>query len=363
LFVVGGDVSSTIDDDDDDDEDDEMEDDTDVEHPYIEFYKKFNPSLKMGVMRDEANRNRLSKLLRFKTSKFSGEKDWVSFDEYVGRMKEWQEEIYYISSLSLKEAESSHFMKKFNKNDVEVLYFTEPVDEICMQHMQEYDGKKVKLITKEGVKFPNEDEDLEKRREIIYKQKFKPLTAYLRKKLDVMRITISFRLEDVPALVSSTSYGASATMERVNSAQVFAENAGLGAGQQKILEINPRHPIVTKLLESVTPPADMDEDDAEDYEPGEDTADLARTLYDMALINSGYRIFDVKGHSERLTRVMKSSMDLESLDLADEIELAAPVEGEDDDDDDDEPAFDMDGMDMMNNMDFGNMDMGDLGMD
>merc|ERR1712129_533090 len=116
----------------------------------------------------------------------------------------------------------------------------------------------------------------------------------------------------------------------------------------------------------VTPPADLDEDDADDFKPSQATLDLARTMYDMALINSGYRIFDIKGHSKRLTRVLKSSMDLENLDLADEIELPEPEEGEDDSDDDDE-EFDMDGMGMggmdgVNVMDPMNMDMGDMDM-
>mmetsp|Transcript_53440 Transcript_53440/g.64419 ORF Transcript_53440/g.64419 Transcript_53440/m.64419 type:complete len:843 (-) Transcript_53440:174-2702(-) len=333
--------------------------DPNVDHPYISFYKKYHPSLKMGIIRDEANRNRLLKLLRFKSSKASGEKDWISLDDYVKNMKEWQEDIYYMSGMSQDEVESSQFMKKFKRRDVEVLYFIDPVDEIMMQHAKEYDGKQLKLISKEGTKLPAEDEDLEKRRAKVYEDKFKPLTKYIRKNLDVYEIKISQELEETPALISSSNWGQSATMERIQQAQAFYNTDRLYQNT-RILQINPRHPIINKLLEKVTPPEDWeeDEDDPEEYNPGQDTLDLTKTLFDMALINSGFRIADIKTHSKRITRVLKNSMDLESLEVADEIEI-------EDDEEEEEGEDDIDGMDFGDGMpDFDAMDMDmDMGGD
>ena len=115
----------------DDDEDD------DEPNKYIQWYKKFAPSLKMGVIEDDANRGKLSKLLRYHSSKTDGEDDFVSLEQYVGRMKDWQDEIYYFAGQSEEAMESSHFMEKFNEKDVEVLYFTDPIDEYMVQNLRD----------------------------------------------------------------------------------------------------------------------------------------------------------------------------------------------------------------------------------
>ena len=113
-------------------EDDFSEEEEEKEHPYITFYKQFNPSLKLGVMKDSGNMNKIAKLLQYKSSKASGEKDWVSFDEYLERKKDCQEEIYYITGMSVQDVEDSHFLAKFKRKDVEVFYFTDPVDEYML---------------------------------------------------------------------------------------------------------------------------------------------------------------------------------------------------------------------------------------
>ena len=115
----------------------EDEDEDDEPNKYIQWYKKFAPSLKMGVIEDDANRGKLSKLLRYHSSKTDGEDDFVSLEQYVGRMKDWQDEIYYFAGQSEEEMESSHFMDKFNEKDVEVLFFTDPIDEYMVQNLRD----------------------------------------------------------------------------------------------------------------------------------------------------------------------------------------------------------------------------------
>lgn len=191
------------------------------EHPYIGWYKKFSNNIKMGIIDDEANRNKLNKLLRYKSSK-SGDK-FITLDEYVENMKEWQTEIFVLAGTNSEEIQKSPFLEEFKNKDIEVLYLTEAIDEYVMQTMRDYDGKKFQQISAENVKLKDEDEDLAKRREKAYKNKFKPLTKWLKKLFgtSVMRVQISKRLGSVPAIVSSSEYGHSANMERIMRAQAY----------------------------------------------------------------------------------------------------------------------------------------------
>lgn len=147
------------------------------------------------VVEDDANRQKLAKLLRFKSSKFSKKDEWVTLDDYIGRMKPWQKEIYYFPGEKLKNLKSSHFMQVFNEKDIEVLYFTDPADEYMVNHLYNYESKPFRAITKEGIKFGDEDEDLLKRRDKAYKAKFKPLTQFLKKTFGeaVTQVSVSTR--------------------------------------------------------------------------------------------------------------------------------------------------------------------------
>merc|ERR1719310_2396100 len=134
-------------DDDDDDEDDEEEGDDDEEEeeskdPYIEFW------VKLGIIEDSANRSKLTKLLRYKSST-SGE-GYTSFEEYVENMKDWQKAIYYIAGENVEAVENSPFLEKCKAKGVEVLYMVDPIDEYAIQHVTEFDGKKLQSVTKEG---------------------------------------------------------------------------------------------------------------------------------------------------------------------------------------------------------------------
>jgi len=227
-------------------------------HPYIEWYTKFQPSIKMGVIEDEANRKRLSKLLRVKTSKSDGK--FVSFEDYVGGMKEWQKDVYFIAGPEQKELEKSPFMDKFNEKDLEVIYFTEPADEYMISHMREFDGKKLTTITHEGIEFDDDDADLTKRRSAAYQDKYGALVKFMNKFYGkaITKVKVSARLGADPAIVSSSEYGQTANMERLMKAQAFAHGqGGPMMGGFKTLEINPRHPFYESLLTKI----DFDDED------------------------------------------------------------------------------------------------------
>merc|ERR1739848_794235 len=100
--------------------------------------------------------------------------------EYVENMKDWQKAIYYIAGENVEAVDNSPFLEKCKAKGVEVLYMVDPIDEYTVQHVTEYDGKKLQSVTKEGLKFGDEDEKLVKAREAAYKEKYKPLVDYLK---------------------------------------------------------------------------------------------------------------------------------------------------------------------------------------
>lgn len=306
----------------DDEEPAEGEEKTPKVNKYNEWYRQFSPSLKMGVIEDEPNRGKIMKLLRFKSSKSDG--DLTTLENYVENMKDWQNEIYFIAGDGVEAVEKSHFLEPFLEKGVEVLYFVDPVDEYMAGHARSFAGKNFKNIATDSVKLKDdeEDEDLITRREKFYREKFKPLTKWLKKLygMNIMRVSISKRLVSAPAIVSSAEFGHSANMERLMRAQAYSHGQNeFAMRSMKIFEINPRHPMILKLLEGV-PTEDADDDSKVSPE----VEDAAWVLYEMALLNGGFPISDAQGHSGRILKFLQSSLGLESLALEPHPEL--PVE-------------------------------------
>merc|ERR1712176_77887 len=334
------------------DEDEDGEDDEEAPQKYIGWYENFSPSIKLGVMEDEANRSKLLKLLRFKSSK-SGD-DYVSLEDYIENKKDWQDEIYVLAGEDEKKLAKSPFLDTFKQKDVEVLYLLDPIDEYMFQHAREFDNHKIKHISSESVKFKDEDEDLVKRREAAYKKQFKPLTKWLKKLfgMNVSRVVISKRLGESPAIVSSGEYGHTANMERIMRAQALQHGQSPSSmGAMKILEINPRHPLVLKLLEGC-PPEKKDED-AEPFTVSPEVLDSAWMLFDIATMNGGFSIINPESHSERVTSYIQQALGVESLEL--EPEIDPPIEDEDEDEEGSAPNIDLSDFD-------GNFDGIDLDM-
>ena len=188
-------------------EGDDAKDDKEAkEDKYLEFWKQFGKNLKLGLIEDSSNRTKLAKLLRFQTSKSDGK--FISLEDYVARMKSWQKEIYYISGENMDAVEKSAFLEVCKAKDLEVLFLTDPIDEYAVQNLTEFDGKKLQSVTKEGLKFGDEDE-LQPKREKIYKENMKPLTEALAPmfKEQIEKIVISDRIVDSPAVLVTSRYG------------------------------------------------------------------------------------------------------------------------------------------------------------
>lgn len=181
---------------------------------YIELWEQFGKSLKIGVIEDSANRNKLARLLRYKSSTSEGK--WTSLENYVKRMKDWQKQIYFVSGDSEDKLANSMFLETFKRRGVEVLFFTEAIDEYVAQNLREFNGKTLQDITKEGVELGDEKEH-EKKVQKAYEEKFEVFTKWLKDLLGdkVDKVEISTKLESAPAVLSTTRYGYSATMERI----------------------------------------------------------------------------------------------------------------------------------------------------
>jgi len=290
--------------------------------PYIEFWEAFGKNIKLGLIEDSSNRTKLSKLLRFKSSVDEG-KEWTSLEQYVGRMKDWQKSIYYISGKDMDEVKSSAFLERLRAKGLEVLFLTDPIDEYAIQNLTEFDGKKLQSVTKEGLKFGDEEE-VDGKRADLYKEQFKPLTKWLKDLYSetVEKIAVSSRLQDTPCIFVTSQYGYSANMERIMQSQAFADNKRTQyLVSKKTMEINPRHPIVVELLKR-----------SEESPDDDDTKDLAWILHDTALLNSGFPVSDAKTFSARMYRMLKNGLALDSLDLVAEIEVPEEEETEEEED-------------------------------
>merc|ERR1712232_569472 len=288
----------------DDEEKEEKRDKKDEEGTWSKFWKEFNKNLKMGCYEDDSNRSKLSKLLRFKSTK-SEDKE-ISLDPYLDRMTESQESIYYMSGDSIETMNKAPSLQIFKKKDLEVLMLADHLDEPCIQKLADYEGKKFVSIQKADVKL-DESED-EKKRFTKLKDMYKPLTDWWKDKLTeltekgsmkdagvkVEKVEISKRLTESPVVVVTSQFGYSAQQEKVMKAQAFQnkEQISMMSGR-KTLEINPNHPVVADLLSKV-------KTDKEDKA----AQDTAQVLFQTALIESGYEIADPSALVNRVYRLM-----------------------------------------------------------
>jgi len=174
---------------------------------YEKFWKEYSTNMKLGVIEDSSNKTRLAKLLRFQSS--NHESDLTSLEEYVERMKEKQEHMYFMSAPSRQEAEASPFVERLLKKGYEVMYLVDPVDEYCVQNLPEFEGKKFQNVAKEGLQFGDEGEREKEKLEEL-EENFKPLTAWLKDtalKEVIDKAVVSNRLTDSPCALVASQYG------------------------------------------------------------------------------------------------------------------------------------------------------------
>merc|ERR1719456_291236 len=218
---------------------------TEKKDDYKKFYEQFGKNLKLGIHEDSTNRAKLADLLRFQTSK-SGD-EMISLKEYCDRMKEGQTDIYYITGESIQGVSSSPFLETLRKKGIEVLYMVDPIDEYCVQQLKEYDSKKLKSITKEGLDLDTEEE---KKKTEEQKAEFEPLCKLIKEVLGdkVEKVMVSTRIAESPVVLVTSEHGWSANMERIMKAQALRDSSMSSyMVSKKTMEINPNHAIMTEL--------------------------------------------------------------------------------------------------------------------
>lgn len=251
---------------------------------YARFWGEFGKVMKEGVGEDFANRDKVGKLLRFASTHSDTETQEVSLDEYVQRMKEGQEAIYYVTADSFPAAKHSPHLEVFRKKGIEVLLLSDRVDEWVVSSLTEFGGKPIKSVAKGALDLGKLDDEEEKKRQSAEADEYKELVEKVQKSLGerVKEVRVTHRLTESPACLVTGEHELSGNLERLLKA------AGQKAsGVKPTLEINPQHPIVRQLKYEI-----------------ERFDDWAAILFDQALLAEGGQLEDPAGFVHRLNGVI-----------------------------------------------------------
>ncbi|HMK20787.1 MAG TPA: molecular chaperone HtpG [Terriglobales bacterium] len=253
---------------------------------YGKFWKEFGRVFKEGLGEDHANKERIAKLVRFSSTRAESEEQTVSLADYVSRMKEGQDKIYYITADSLAAAKSSPHLEIFRKKDVEVLLMYERVDEWAMSNLTEFDDKKLQSVAKGDLDLGKLQDEHEKKEQQKEAGEFKELTDKIAKALGqkVKEVRVTYRLTSSPACLVSDEWGMSMNLGRL-----------LKAAGQKVpdvkptLEVNPHHVLVQGLK----------------YESDDKRfSDWSHILFDQAVLAEGGQLDDPGSFVKRLNELM-----------------------------------------------------------
>ncbi|ALV05424.1 molecular chaperone HtpG [Roseateles depolymerans] len=254
---------------------------------YARFWKDFGQVLKEGVGEDHANQERLVKLLRFASTHAD---EGVSFQDYVSRMKEGQEAIYYITADSLAAAKNSPQLEVFRKKGIEVLLLVDRVDEWMLSHLFEFEGKSLQSVAKGSVDLGQLQDEEEKKKAEEAAEAFKPMLEKLKAALEgkAKDVRVTTRLVDSPACIVVEEGDISGHLARM------LKQAGQTAPvSQPTLEVNPDHALVRKL-------GDISQQDGDEAR----FKDLALVLFDQALLAEGGTLEDPSAYVKRVNALL-----------------------------------------------------------
>jgi len=250
---------------------------------YAAFWKDFGVVLKEGIGEDFANRERLTKLYRFSSTHDDSGVQSVSLPEYVKRMKEGQEAIYYVTADTLATAKNSPQLEIFKKKGIEVLLLSDRVDEWLLSHLYEFDGHALQSVAKGSVDLGKLEDETEKKQAEEVATAFKPTLERLKQALQgrAKDVRVTTRLVDSPACLVAEEGDMSGHLARL------LKQAGQGAPKaEPILEVNAEHALVKRL------------------EASEHFDDLANILFDQALLAEGGQLEDPASYVKRVNSLL-----------------------------------------------------------
>ena len=293
----------------------------DDEEKYGQFFKEYGSALKYGAIESNTHRKKIAGLLRFSSS-YDPTSPGVSLDSYISRMKGSQSSIFFLSGMSVEEIEQSPFLERLLARGYEVLYLTEPIDEMLIQNMPGYNGKLFTNVAKGDLKFGDEDQE-EALDQQQLDEEYESLQTWLQTTLadEIDKVTLSKRLTTSPMAIVAGDYGLTGHMERLMAAQGQSNKdrdmmLNFMKMQKKTLEINPKHPIIKSLAGR-----SIDEMD-------EDTKELVLVLYETTAIRSGYPLNDLNGFTKRVETIIRKGVGA-SLDEEVEVDVEeAPEKSE-----------------------------------
>ena len=259
-------------------------DDEKQKEKFTKFWKEFGAVMKEGVGEDQANKERIAKILRFASTQADTADQVVSLADYLGRVKEGQDKIYYVTAETFLAAKNSPHLEVFRKKGIEVLLLSDRVDEWVVSNLTEFDGKQLVSVAKGGLDLGTLEDEAEKKEQETAAGEYKDLLKKIQDALGdkVKEVRVTHRLTDSPSCLVSDEQDMSAHLSRI------LKQAGQSAPSQKpILEINPKHPLVQKLK----------------YEDAK-FSDWVSLLFDQALLAEGGTLEDPAGFVKRMNQML-----------------------------------------------------------
>lgn len=258
---------------------------SDEPEKYQKFWQAFGQVLKEGPAEDFANRERIAKLFRFNSTQLENAEQSVSLDDYISRMKEGQDKIYYVVADTYNAAKNSPHLEIFRQKGIEVLLLNDRIDEWLVAHLQEYAGKKLQSVAKGDIEIDKESPEKDEQLDTEFSDVIQRIKEALGEK--VKEVRLSNRLTDSPACLVTDEDEMSAHLQRLLKAAGQSH-----AGSKPILEINPKHLLVRNLLGSSV----------------DTIKEWSQILFDQSILAEGGQIEDPGSFVQRVNRVLLQSV-------------------------------------------------------
>jgi molecular chaperone HtpG len=257
---------------------------------YETFWAQFGQVIKEGPIEDHGNKARVAKLLRFASTHADTDKQDVALEDYVSRMKEGQDKIYYVTADSFAAAKNSPHLEIFRKKGIEVILLSDRIDEWLVSNLDEFDGKHLQSVAKGDLDLGDLDAEEDKTAQEEINKDFESVLKQIKDVLTdkVSDVRLSHRLTESPACLVADVYGMSLNMERIM--KDAGQMMGMGMGSKPVFEINPTHPLVIRMK--------SEQDDTR-------FSDLTHILFDQAILSEGGHLDDPAAFVHKLNGLLQ----------------------------------------------------------